>query len=55
MLSMLLLFFITTIAQTTKGAVESTDVPHPSAHSGNVYALIVGVSNYPYVKPLNFA
>ena len=52
---MLLLFFITTIAQTTKGAVESTDVPHPSAHSGNVYALIVGVSNYPYVKPLNFA
>ena len=55
MLSMLLLFFITTIAQTTKGVVESADVPHPSAHSGNVYALIVGVSNYPYVKPLNFA
>ncbi len=49
------LFFITPYSQTTKGLVESTDVPISSAESGSVYALIVGVSNYPYVKPLNFA
>ena len=52
----LLLFFNTTTAQTPKGIIiESADSPSAKASSRNAYALIVGVSNYPYVKPLNFA
>jgi len=46
-------FFLS--AQTTKGVVESSDHVVTAAPMGEAYALIVGVSNYPYVKPLNFA
>jgi uncharacterized caspase-like protein len=45
----------TVISQTTKGVVESSDNPSSAASIGSSYALIVGVSDYPYVKPLNFA
>ncbi|MEN9333914.1 MAG: hypothetical protein RLY35_1094, partial [Bacteroidota bacterium] len=42
-------------SQTTKGVVESSDNPSRTVSIGASYALIVGVSDYPYVKPLNFA
>jgi len=42
-------------AQTDTRAVKITPVKDTSVFHGNIYAVIVGVSNYKYVKPLSFA
>jgi hypothetical protein len=43
-------------SQSTKGVVTETNAAASiSAGKGNVYAMIAGISNYPFVKPLNFA
>ena len=37
----------------SRGAVITSTNPN-SAFNGNIYAVIVGVSNYKYIKPLSF-
>ena len=44
------------VGQNTKGVVtENTSAASSSAAKGNVFAMVAGISNYPFVKPLNFA
>lgn len=42
-------------AQTDTRSVRVTAVKDTSVFHGNIYAVIVGISNYKYVKPLSFA
>jgi hypothetical protein len=35
--------------------VEASATNPASNVKGNVYAMVAGISNYPFVKPLNFA
>lgn len=52
----LVLYIPTYHSQTTKGVVVDASTTQPANSSkGNVFAMVAGISNYPYVKPLNFA
>ena len=53
-----LLFFLSLtqlIAQTDSRGVSVTNTKDASVFSGNTYAVIVGVSDYKYIRPLSFA
>ena len=54
----ILLFFLCIgkmFAQTDSRGVNVTNAKDASVFNGNTYAVIVGVSDYKYVKPLSFA